>query len=150
MKKTLYTIFFLVFIGANLNAQTTDSQKKYAPIENMSNFNWEGTYVSGILNDDVGYTLIVSSPGPMRWTEFEWVMEVSGIQTFYKIKGYAIRDNAGNLEFHFIEKVEGAFYQEDKMDMNETMFKLSKTGKIFKTSNGKWNITDFVKSLTKK
>jgi hypothetical protein len=123
-------------------------QKTPAQNEDMSNYNWAGVYEGG--DDNVGYSLTVKNDGPMRWTEFGFELEASGIQTYFKIKGYAIRTDDGKLDLHYMETADGAFYQADQMDINETMFKLQKKDKIFKPINGKWKINDFVTTLEKK
>ncbi|XQP84745.1 MAG: DUF5991 domain-containing protein [Candidatus Pollutiaquabacter aromativorans] len=126
-------------------SQSTGSN---SPIENTKSYKWEGDYSGG--DDNVSYSLKVTTWGPLRWTEFGWEMEASGIQTYYKISGYAIRDDQGNLEFHYMEQADGAFYQADEMDMNSIMFKLKKKGNSYIAINGKWKITDFITDFDKK
>lgn len=148
--------------STNSTANTTSENNTTASQEQLDNastnsntsiedenikYNWAGTYSGG--DDNVGYTLKVDFPGPMRWTEFGWEMNVSGIQTYYIIKGYGIRDKEGNLELHYMEQVDGAFYQSENMDMNETMFKLKKQGNQFVTIDGRWKASDFIQQLKK-
>ena len=76
-------------------------------------------------------------------------MEGVGIQLFFKIRGYAIRNDNGDLDFYFLETVDGGFFHEDQMDINKVMFKLKKKGKLFKTVNGKWKATNFITDFTK-
>jgi hypothetical protein len=133
-------------LDAALNELNTLSNN-LAQQEDMKNYNWEGVYSATV--NYVGYSLTISRDSPLRWAEFGFELEAAGIQTYYKIKGYAIRDNEGKLELHYMETVDGAFYQADQMDMNATMFKLEKSGSNFKTINGKWNVRDFVQIFKK-
>lgn len=116
-------------------------------VSDYKNYKWAGTYNGE--SDDVTYALKIDFPGPLRWTEFGWEMNVSGIQTYYLIKGYCIRDEVGNLEFHYIEQIDGAFYQSENMNINDIMFKLKKEGNLFIAIDGIWKASDFIHQFNK-
>jgi hypothetical protein len=133
----LITLFLLGCVSTTISSAQTVIQK-----ETMSKYNWLGVYK--ILDEQVEYKITVNDDTPVRWAEYGFEFVAEGLQTYYKIKGYAIKGKDGKLELYYLETSDGVFYQADQMDINSPMFKLEKSDKIFKAINGKWNIKDFV------
>jgi hypothetical protein len=111
-------------------------------------YDWSGEYSA--VDTEGDYTLRINTPGPTRWAEYEFQLEAVGIQLSYKIRGYANRNDNGEIKFYFLEVEEGAFYQESEMDRNKPMFSMSRKGDRYHVSQGNWNVTDFFGVMRKK
>jgi len=114
--------------------------------QNTSNFEWAGVYQG--IDDEYLYVLAITEDAPLRWSNYGWTLVATGIQMYYQIEGYAILSD-GKLEMHFMQVNDGAFFQEEDMNSNETMFTLERKANDFSVKDGLWNISSFVQKFKK-
>ena len=93
-------------------------------------YNWLGSYsFSKNYGKTAGGTGIVVSEqliienSKKRGYNYSWKYEVSGYQTFYLLKGYAI-DKGGYVDFYLSELADGVYYEYNVIDNSKPFFKM--------------------------
>jgi Family of unknown function (DUF5991) len=98
--------------------------------ENIQEYNWLGSYsfeksygkTAGGTGIVISEQLVVENSNK-RGYSYKWKYEVSGFQTFYILKGYAV-DKGTYVDFYLSELVDGS-YNDDSIDKTRPFFKMA-------------------------
>jgi hypothetical protein len=133
---------------ANTNATQTNTS---APAPAPQAVDWDGFWsCDGPEQTTGGGDFTISSSYRLKIQNGRGTLSASGIQLFFDIEGRAV--NKGNtLEFYYERTVDGAFFQEDRVNKNSPLITLrAEGGKVYTSWQASMNMNDLPKDCFQK